>query len=133
MALEDELKEDINQLLSLKENFDDEGGMPPKKETIDKAIMYAKHMIEVVKNQTGIELITPNLWQDGRAGAAVYWRNYKKRRAPKKEGEFDILLTVHPDKIGSYYAEIWLAGHQNYHKYKGAFDEKTEKLAFISQ
>ncbi|MFH0869090.1 MAG: hypothetical protein V1839_02605 [archaeon] len=128
MALEDELKKDVDWLLSLKEDFDDEGAMPPKKETIDKSMEYAKRMIGIVKSNFGIALITPFLEPDGEAGAAVHWRTCRVKSPPEKEGEYEILMRVPPEGAGSYYAEIWYKGQSTYQKYAGSFSEKTEKL-----
>ena len=126
MALEDSLKDDIDFLLSLRDNFDGEGAMPPKKKTIDRAINYAKHMTAIVKSQLGIELITPHLWLGPDASADAFWRNYDAQRAPNKNGEYTILLNVPPrNAVPEYYAEFFT---DKLHKYEGKLPKNAKEL-----
>ncbi len=39
------LEDDIKHILLLKDDFDSEGGRPPKKETLDKAVKIMKNAL----------------------------------------------------------------------------------------
>ena len=42
------IEDDIKRILLLKDNFDSEGGRPPKKETLDKAVKIIPRIKEFI-------------------------------------------------------------------------------------
>jgi hypothetical protein len=88
----DPLEEQIEHILSLEPDFDDKGGIPPGRETIDRAIKY----LSVIKDfflKKGIELGEPELLPVANSSVDVYW----------KTEEYELLMNVPEEGDADYY------------------------------
>ena len=66
-------KKDIEYLLSLEDNYDDEGAIAPAKETINRALKYAPRLRKIVLKKTKIELGIPHYYHSDEGSVDLLW------------------------------------------------------------
>ena len=91
------LDKQIEHILSLDEDFDGEGGIPPGRETVDRALRYIPIIKQRLLEEKGVELEEiPYIDPVADGGIDLHWKTQK----------YELLLNVPvEDKPAGYYGD----------------------------
>lgn len=93
--MDERLKQSIDHLLSLKEDWDDEGAVAFKQETIDKALGYIPKILSKIKELWNLDLKVEYFAPCSGGSIDIEWH---------KDGEYDILFNIPPKDLQPTYS-----------------------------